>query len=431
MMKEMMKKKVFKWVLGLIISNLVFILGFFFIIMIIVSIAGGIGGGSSMVSACNSSSDTEKGEQPGAGTQIPSSEIQNVKIAFRDLPNWDGKTRALPVNNGYVSSDFNTTDSAHSIPHNGTDYASTGNLFALVDGVVVAGGLNSERGNMIAVAFKGTDGTAYTYLYQHLASKPKKQVGEKVKMGDVLGTAGNTGKSGGVHLHVEVEIASMRDEVPRWVGTYPTNPKVMFDTVKFFQLPKTIKGNEGNNISGDRGSGEAGNRCSKGRVITNLEGNENAEKAFNFFIQQGFSKEGASGIVGNLMVESSMNPKAGENSSGGGRGIAQWGQGGTSSNGASAGTRWKKLDDWAKSQNMNPDELVTQLNFIIVEMKEYGIFDYFKNINVLYTAPTKTEVYGGGAVGYFAEKFEKPSVADAHMDRRNSYAVDAMAKWGK
>lgn len=41
----------------------------------------------------------------------------------------------------------------------------------------------------------------------------------------------------------------------------------------------------------------------------NLQGNDNTEKAWNFFISQGFSKEATAGILGNFFTESSVNPR--------------------------------------------------------------------------------------------------------------------------
>lgn len=411
LIKNKMQRKIKKWILGFVISNLVFIMSFFFVLMIIISITGGIGGGSSASATnCSNSENTQDNgsAQTGIGIEIPSSEIQTVKLVFRSLQNWDGKTRALPVDNGYVSSEFNTVDSAHSEPHNGTDYASVGNLYALVDGVVVSSGFNTARGNLIAVAFKGTDGTPYTYLYQHLASKAKKNVGEKVKMGEVLGTSGNTGKSSGVHLHVEVELASLTNEVPRWVATFPTNPKVQFNAVKFFQLPKTINGNDGNIGLGDKGAGESGNRCSKGREVTNLEGNSNAEKIFNELVKnQDFTKEGASGIIGNLMQESGCDPKSIQKG-GPGRGIMQW----------TESERWDSLVKWAKSVNKDEWDLSSQIEWMIMELRQYKAYDYFKGIKNVEEA-----------TDHFEKKMERAGKPE--MANRYKYALDAMAKFGK
>lgn len=399
-------------------------------VIVIVTSTFAVSNNASTVNACGNNTSESSSSQSGSGLSIPIDKIETVKSAFNSLNNWDGSTRSNPAKNGSVSADFNKLDSVHTEAHNGVDLASTGGALAIIDGVVVANTFNSARGNLIAIAFKDKDGKAMTYEYQHLASSSK-NIGDIVKAGEQVGIIGNTGVGTGVHLHIEVEIASLKDGLPTWVGTYPTNPNIMFDVLSYFNLPREFSSGP-SSAFGDIGdnSNQTGERCSSSGLITSLEGNSNAEKAYKFFREQGFSKEGSAGIVGNLMVESGINPLAGEvGGNGGGRGIAQWGQGGIASNGASAGSRWNSLEEWAKTQNMNPDDLVTQLNFLVKEMRDYQIFDYYLTVSVLYTEPTGSNPYGGGAVGYFAEKFEKPSVSLAHMDKRNNYAIDALAKF--
>src|SRR5207244_1240859 len=53
-------------------------------------------------------------------------------------------------------------------------------------------------------------------------------------------------------------------------------------------------------------SKDGGGGCSC--VDGNLSGANNQQKAFNFFVQNGFSKEQAAGIVGNMIAESSVEP---------------------------------------------------------------------------------------------------------------------------
>ena len=40
-----------------------------------------------------------------------------------------------------------------------------------------------------------------------------------------------------------------------------------------------------------------------------LEGSDNQQKVFNFFVSKGYTKEQAAGIVGNMMAESGVNPR--------------------------------------------------------------------------------------------------------------------------
>jgi len=57
--------------------------------------------------------------------------------------------------------------------------------------------------------------------YAHL-SKLLVKTGDEVKAGDIIGEVGSTGFSTGPHLHFTF-----------WVGNYPVNPNLFFDTVPF------------------------------------------------------------------------------------------------------------------------------------------------------------------------------------------------------
>lgn len=323
---------------------------------------------------------------------------------------------ASPVDEGQVTSFFNTIDKSHDVPHNGVDIAAIGNTYAVVSGVVVANFYNDERGYTIAVAFKASNHRYYTYAYQHLATQSSFPIGSIVEIGQAIGQVGNSGRSFGTHLHVEVEFANIINGKPHWKGTYPTNPDVMFDFIDFFQLPKRF----------ERPQKEYSQKQAKCRII--LRGIDNEERTWNFLIEKGLTKEGAAGIIGNLLVESNLNPLSGERGGiGGGRGIAQWGQCGLASNGASAGCRWKTLETWANRKEIDPNALGTQLEYLIKEMTDYNILNYFKQTHILYFP---TSGYGGGSVGYFAEQFERPSLADAHMERRYQGARNALLRFG-
>lgn len=344
---------------------------------------------------------------------------------------WDGKTIAYPIASGQVSSDFNSVDSAHQEPHNGTDFAAVGDAYAVVDGLVVASHFNTERGHLVAVAFKGPENKMYTYLYQHLAHKSELVIGTEVHAGQVVGQIGNSGHSFGIHLHAEVEYADMTNNTPKWRGTYPTNTAVMFDFVKFFHLPRHYtKHSQITDIVTQVQTENMGNfeKCVKNEY-SELKGTTHEQQAWHFFIEQGFTKEGAAGVVGNLIVESGLNPTAGEvGGKGGGRGIAQWGQCGVASNGANAGCRWQMLEKWAQANQLNVQELGTQLRYLLKEMQDYKMLEYFKQTKVIYL-PNQGP-YGGGSVGYFTERFERPDVRYAHMERRYRCAKEVLAKFG-
>lgn len=84
-------------------------------------------------------------------------------------------------------------------------------------------GYNYGRGNLVRVQCGNAVET-----YQHLSSISVKK-GQTVKQGDIIGVAGKTGDSTGVHLHFEVTIGgkavnpSEWCEIPNAIGTYPGN----------------------------------------------------------------------------------------------------------------------------------------------------------------------------------------------------------------
>lgn len=123
----------------------------------------------------------------------------------------------------------------HTIPHNGTDYAPRGNttLYSMVDGVVVASKYNRARGWLVAIAFNDGRGLK-TLLYQHMSGQSNVGIGERVSKGQIVGDAGNTGMSFGVHLHVEVGDASFDG---KWVNRGASAGPGLYPTESYFGLP--------------------------------------------------------------------------------------------------------------------------------------------------------------------------------------------------
>lgn len=127
-------------------------------------------------------------------------------------------------------------------------------------------------------------------------------------------------------------------------------------------------------------------------ATTNLAGNDNVQKAFNFFVSKGFTPQQSAGIVGNLIAESGVNPKRVQSTptpSGDrdnitvdnrtGYGIAQW----TSSN------RQQGLVDLARSRGMTIEgDLALQLDYLMQELtiSYKGVFDKIKLAADLKTA---------------------------------------------
>lgn len=119
--------------------------------------------------------------------------------------------------------------------------------------------------------------------------------------------------------------------------------------------------------------------CTYGDIASDVEdtviqGNDNASTAVGFLMQNGYTKTAAVAIVGNLMVESGVNPrklqggaivesdfvayKDGSKTFSGGFGLAQWTSGG----------RVKNLQAYADSKNLNVATLSAQLGFLLQEL---------------------------------------------------------------
>lgn len=119
---------------------------------------------------------------------------------------------------------------------------------------------------------------------------------------------------------------------------------------------------------------------------TQIVGSNNVEKAWNFYISQGFSKEATAGILGNYMRESRMNPSIVERGNNIGFGIAQW-----------SFARRINLVTWLNKNNYAASSLEGQLRFSIVEMQKmsFGKYNYssFKRINNVKEATAVFEKY--------------------------------------
>jgi hypothetical protein len=143
-----------------------------------------------------------------------------------------------------------------------------------------------------------------------------------------------------------------------------------------------------------------------------LKGNTNAEKVYNALLSEGFTPEAASGVIGNLMQESSVNPTQKQIGGGPGRGIAQWGTG------KGSGERWDRLVDWARKSGKDPMKLETQYEWMILEMRQRGTLRRLKDVKNVKQA---------------TDLFEEEMLAAGipHMSRRYKFAEMAYKEFGK
>lgn len=132
--------------------------------------------------------------------------------------------------------------------HLGLDlYSTVGNtdIYAAADGVVVyssgSGDLNDGNGYHVIIEHDFGGETVYS-LYSHLANwKELPEEETEVKVGEKIGTMGNTGNSGGAHLHFAVFSTYKRSPLGR--ATYFTGDKTVYDGQTFYN-PKYIVEND-------------------------------------------------------------------------------------------------------------------------------------------------------------------------------------------
>lgn len=112
-------------------------------------------------------------------------------------------------------------------------------------------------------------------------------------------------------------------------------------------------------------------------------GGSPGDKAMNFLISSGLTKEQAAGIAGNLQQESGFNPSA---SNGSHYGIAQWDK----------QNRWPKVSAYIKSQGKDPNSLEGQLAGLKWEAEQRGDW-----------AKIKSESSATGAAASWLKNFER------------------------
>ena len=143
----------------------------------------------------------------------------------------------------------------------------------------------------------------------------------------------------------------------------------------------------------------------KNAFLTRSEMENNARIIYNYFTSKGWTKNAIAGMLGNIEVESTINPGIWENLDpyGGGFGLVQW-------------TPYTKYSNWAGSDwetNWNK-----QLERIIWELENgeqyYSTTAYPESFRE-FTQSTKSAYYLGGA---FLHNYERPAEPDA-VDRGN------------
>ncbi|MEJ8785042.1 phage tail tip lysozyme [Peptoniphilus sp. HCN-40583] len=168
------------------------------------------------------------------------------------------------------------------------------------------------------------------------------------------------------------------------------------------------------------GDADSGGGTSGGGSVGPLKGNNNHEKAFNFFKSRGYSSQAAAGIIGNLMQESGtdLNPSL-HQKGGPGRGLAQW---------TYKSDRWNELVKYAKSKNRNWDDFQTQLEFIDMEMNNKNLNPFWKKQN-----SSLKSFKGSSSVDNATYLFDRVYERSGKpmMNNRKKYANQVYSKYAK
>jgi len=90
-----------------------------------------------------------------------------------------------------------------------TQNMSYANILSIAKGVVLRTGCSSTAGNYIIVLHPKNKIISRHYHMSEIFVKK----GQRVTKGSVLGTPGNTGRSTGVHLHIEIQMIKSRKRV--------------------------------------------------------------------------------------------------------------------------------------------------------------------------------------------------------------------------
>ncbi|WP_340588332.1 M23 family metallopeptidase [Erythrobacter alti] len=114
----------------------------------------------------------------------------------------------MPVDGVRLTSGFGMRD--HPIlrrraRHNGVDLAAPRGtpVYATADGIVEMAQYYSSYGNYVQIGHGSDIETRYAHLSSYTVS-----AGEQVRIGDLIGYVGSTGRSTGPHLHYEVRVAN-------------------------------------------------------------------------------------------------------------------------------------------------------------------------------------------------------------------------------
>ena len=377
---------------------------------------------------------------------------KNFNVGY-DSNTMGGKEKILRRDKAIHNSDFGSGDAAHQSRggHKGIDiFAPSGEpVVAPVTGVVVGVSKQDNGGGGKSVTIS-KDG--YSFYHGHL-DQVYVDVDQEVKSGQLIGVVGNTGNAAGTHPHVHFSIYKTSEGYDNGtVDPWPSLKDKLYDLTKSdknlgtihkklkklgFDLgdedetgtngPKTQKALEKLNSkykkSEENGSwSETARKFVSGIINSDIARSifgvkkvetpkkvqvqhdsttDDFKKVITFLKNKGLTTSQASGVAGNIAVESGFNPQA-IGDGGTSYGIAQW-----------HGGRWDNLKSWCLKNSHDANTIEGQLEFLWWELKhsEYKAYDNL----VTHTNPKD-------AAHSFAKYFERPSqISPKRMTHAENY----------
>ena len=160
-----------------------------------------------------------------SGLDTIESGAQRVESKMRELQEYFAADRTLlratpsvrPIGSKLLTSTFGARRDPYTgqrVMHKGVDFAADmgADVIATAGGVIVFAGNRGKYGKTLVVDHGYGTQTHYAHL-----SAFKAEIGQEIERGQVIGSAGNTGLTTGVHLHYEVRYNGMPQDPEKYI----------------------------------------------------------------------------------------------------------------------------------------------------------------------------------------------------------------------